>query len=264
MTPFRSADVYRQFAQRVRTRQRYLLENQDQEFLDTLLDQAQKEHRMVLPRNNLFWRAQLDHVWEPLYVDDEHVDDIQGPVGPERMSPQKDKAREGRANPKGIPYLYLSNRREIALSEVRPWLGSCISIAQFRAVRDLTIVDLSTDEPPRLRKITVPSFVTPPEQRDQAVWYTIDHAFREPVTPNDEVADYAATQMIAEVFKSKGFDGLAYQSAFQEPGEQGHNIVLFDTRSARLINCSLVKVTRLTLSFEEAGQPYFVSSHEAN
>jgi len=104
------------------------------------------------------------------------VDEIlaECPVPPERMKPRKDKAREARANPKGISYLYLSNRREIALSEVRPWLGSLISIGQFEAVRDLTIVDLSTDKPPR--KITVP-FVIPPEQWDQAVWYSIDQAF---------------------------------------------------------------------------------------
>jgi RES domain len=253
MSSFRSADAYRQFAQRVRSQQRYILEDQDWEFLNALVEQAQKERRTILPRDNIFWRAVLDHSTGPLCVDGVHVGDIELPVSLGRMRPLKDKSSEGRANPKGIPYLYLSNRKEIAISEVRPWLGSYISVAEFRAVRDLSIADFSTDEPPRPHRIQSP-FGSPPDQWDHAIWYAIDQAFREPVTPNDKVADYAPTQIIAEFFKSNRFHGLAYQSAFQEPGEQGHNIVLFDTEAVRLIERSLVKVTRIAVSFEDAGR----------
>jgi RES domain-containing protein len=33
---------------------------------------------------------------------------------------------EGRANPRGIPVLYLATHRETALAEVRPWIGAVI------------------------------------------------------------------------------------------------------------------------------------------
>ena len=93
--------------------------------------------------------------------EENYIDDFtEGAFPPERMKPRRDRAREGRANPQGIPYLYLSTRKETALSEVRPWLRSLISIGQFKIVRQLTIVDFSSDERPRRGR----DFVIPPEE----------------------------------------------------------------------------------------------------
>src|SRR3546814_9987253 len=50
---------------------------------------------------------------------------------PERMRPLADRATEGRANPKGIPMLYLCSSKDAAMSEVRPWLGSMVSLGHF-------------------------------------------------------------------------------------------------------------------------------------
>ena len=44
------------------------------------------------------------------------------------MKPLERIALEGRTNPKGIPYLYLSSKKETAMSEVRPWIGGYISL----------------------------------------------------------------------------------------------------------------------------------------
>jgi hypothetical protein len=60
-------------------------------------------------------------------------------------------------------------------------------------------------------------YAVPPEERDKAIWYAIDQAFRRPVLVfGDELSNYAPTQVIAEFFKKNGFDGIAYQSAFQD------------------------------------------------
>lgn len=53
------------------------------------------------------------------------------------MKPLRDKASEGRANPKGIPYLYLATTKEAPMSEVRPWIGSDISVGQFKLISQL-------------------------------------------------------------------------------------------------------------------------------
>ena len=173
------------------------------------------------------------------------------------MKPLRDRAREGRANPQGIPYLYLSTRKETALTEVRPWLGSLISIAQFKTVRDLTIVDFSTDERPRRGR----NWSLPRKEWDKAVWYEIDPAFRQPITLEGDIpSDYAPTQVIAEFFKANGFDGIAYQSAFQDASGKGHNIALFDPDAAELINCGLEKAKRIDFEFEQAANPYVVRS----
>jgi hypothetical protein len=170
------------------------------------------------------------------------------------MKPLPDRATEGRANPKGIPYLYLSTSQETAIAEVRPWLDSLLSVAQFKTVRDLTLVDFCTP----CAKRTTYYFEEPgPEGRQKAVWSDIDRAFSEPVTSNDNVADYVPTQILAEFFKMKDFDGIAYRSALGE----GYNIALFDLTSADLINCSLYQITGVKFESNEVANPYFIAKH---
>jgi hypothetical protein len=57
------------------------------------------------------------------------------------MKPPNNMAREGRVNPKGIPCLYLADERNTAMAETRPWLGSYISLGEFKTVRGLRVID---------------------------------------------------------------------------------------------------------------------------
>ncbi len=59
------------------------------------------------------------------------------------MRPLKDSATEGRANPKGIPCLYVASERETAMSEIRPWIGSTVSVAKFSNKNELRLIDFS-------------------------------------------------------------------------------------------------------------------------
>ena len=88
-----------------------------------------------------------------------------------------------------------------------------------------------------------------------SVWTQIDRAFSKPTTSADDAADYVPTQVIAELFKSEGYGGIAYRSAF---GEDGYNIVLFDTDDANLTSCGLFEVKSLEFSFKEADNLYWV------
>ena len=170
------------------------------------------------------------------------------------MKPLPDRATEGRANPKGIPVLYLSTHRKTAMSEVRPWLGSLVSCAHFETMRPLKIVDFSVNHGSGF----VLYFSEPDAStREEAVWTQIDQAFSEPTTPADDVADYVPTQVIAELFKKEDFDGIAYKSAF---GGKGFNIVLFDLTAAELTSCALFEAKSLKFRFEEADSPYSVDS----
>ena len=229
------------------------MDSDSDEFLQTVLATSKQRERSI-PAGTNFWRSQLGHGWEPIYDHDgEHVDDAPGPLPPERMNPLPRAATEGRANPKGIPYLYLSTDKETAMAEVRPWVGSYISIAQFKTLRDLTIVDCSENRAGRTVYLEEPD----PEERARAVWLDIDRAFAKPINPSDQTADYVPTQIISELFKNNGFDGIAYTSALGE----GANIALFDLAAAELINCFLYKAAAVSFSFEEAANPYFVRKH---
>lgn len=208
MPAFKSAHTYRRFRREVTTSTRYVRGGEADDFLQTLLREA-RARIDVVPAGSILWRAQLGHDWEALREGQQHVADVPCPFPPERMKPLRDRAREGRANPKGIPYLYVSTHRETALAEVRPWLRSLVSVAQFKTLRELKLVNCTEDG----KRTRVFIGGTPPEHWDTAVWLDIDEAFSRPVTLSDELADYVPTQIIAELFKVHGFDGVVYRSA---------------------------------------------------
>ena len=252
MSEFKSWYSYWGFADRIRRQNRFIRTSEDEEFLLEIVRTSSSRIKK-LPKNFSLWRAQLGHTWQPLYQYDESSK-IPAAYPPERMKPQKSRATEGRANPKGIPVLYLSTHRRIAMCEVRPWLGSLVSCAEFKTTRPLEIVDLSVDHQERL---TIYSSEPDPPQREKVVWANVASAFSEPMSSKDDTADYVPTQVIAELFKSEGYDGIEYKSAFKD---DGHNIALFDLADAELSVCNLYRVASLDFLFEERDTPYWINN----
>jgi RES domain-containing protein len=156
------------------------------------------------------------------------------------------RAPEGRINPKGIPFLYAATDMQTAIGEVRPSLGALVSVVNLRTSRGIRLINCTTDEE-KIRNIVY--FKEPEaEERTQAVWRDMDRAFSQPVIDSDNRADYAVTQLIAELFRQNGFDGIAYRSAFGP----GHNIALFDLNAADVApdpGPQLVEVTGLNLTY---------------
>ena len=109
---------------------RYILNSESERFLGEVKRTAKKRAK-ILPAGKELWRARLGHSMRKEYHDGEFIQEIPDALSQKEMKPLETGAREGRANSKGIPVLYLSNRPETAMSEVRPWEGSLISCAQF-------------------------------------------------------------------------------------------------------------------------------------
>lgn len=250
MTEFKSWRSYSEFERAAKLQTRYIHDHEVKDFLQTVRYGSEKRVE-VIPAGQFLWRAQLGHDWRS---DDEYIGDVPAPCSPERMKPPTERATEGRANPKGISYLYLATDRDTALAEVRPWIGALISVSQFKTLRELRIVNCTTDhEGFRIYLEGEPS----PQEREEVVWTDIDRAFARPVSPSDDVADYVATQIVAELFKTCGFDGVAYRSSLGG----GHNIVLFDLDAAEPINGFLFQAKKVKFDFEEAANPYFLRRH---
>ncbi len=64
----------------------------------------------------------------------------------------------------------------------------------------------------------------------------------------DDTAEYAPTQIIAERFKSEGYDGIYFRSALRE---KGYNVALFDLDSAKSFRLELHKVKTIQFEFEK-------------
>ncbi|MCS6095446.1 RES family NAD+ phosphorylase [Shewanella baltica] len=245
---FKSWHSYMQFSHAVKNKSRYVLDRESQDFLKEMENTCASRVEIITP-NSLMWRAQLGHDERLYYQDEIYIDDFPIPYSTNRMRLLSNGASEGRANPKGIPCLYVASTKETAMSEIRPWLGSIISVAKFSNTQELRVIDFSKYHGERF-----PFYIEEPDddKKQQAVWWHIDNAFSEPVTNSDSKSDYTPTQIIAELIKSLGYDGIAFKSSLGN----GHNLALFDLDSAHFQSCSLSKADKVEFSFSGVSTPF--------
>ncbi len=247
---FASWRSYQKFATNVRKSSRYVWGENVQAFLNTVLATL-RERDIKVDSGANFFRAQIG-------VDFDEDDGEHG-YSADRMIPSAAFAREGRANPLGIPVLYLATSEQTAISEVRPWIGQSVSVAQFKIQRDIKLVDVSREYGAHAFFVlgfddmlhgAEPSAA----KKEKAVWIDIDNGFSRPVTRDDGALDYIPTQILTELFKQNGYDGIVYRSQF---GENGFNVVLFKTEDAEPINCAPFQVSKIEISFKETGNRWF-------
>jgi RES domain len=121
------------------------------QFLKSVVETSEKRRRTV-EKGHVYFRAQRGHATKKEAVDVPQLNHLQIevkspiPFSRERMVPRPDLVGDGRANPCGIACLYLAEHPDTAMAEVRPFLGSLITLAKFEVVRDLSMVDCTQDE----------------------------------------------------------------------------------------------------------------------
>lgn len=226
---------YFSFSREVLGKRRYILSEEAKGFLDRLLVIAGEKRTKVLSSGTWLWRARLGG--EPAPVGDNDCAVAAFPI--EQMgAPPKDKAKGGRIDCKGIPVLYVSSDRDTAMSEVRPWPGQKISLAQFALLREVKVVDFSMncfrgtiDDLDRLWPLPHLLHKTPltEAEHEEIMWCWIDKAFATPVSDTNDPVDYVPTQIIADVFKAADYDGMCYRSSVAN----GLNYAFFDVSCAQ-------------------------------
>ena len=197
MSDFKSWRSFWDFNHEVRRKFRYVRTPDHEDFLKAVAETCHSR-KVVLKEGSILWRARLGHDFR-----DEHHNDEIFPVecaySPEQMKPLRDKAYDGRANPKGIPCLYLANRKETAVSEIRPWIGSYVSVGQFKLLRNVELIHCSRGREDKDKYTYLDSLLNgktlTPVEIEKAIWSEIDDAFSEPMTRSDDSADYVATQI---------------------------------------------------------------------
>lgn len=123
-------------------------------------------------------------------------------------------AETNRMSPAGIPYLYLASDKETTLQECRVHPGEEAIIAEFVSNEELQILDLSDN------KYFAPDSIFDPEYDHDNTWMndfwrSFVKEISEPVSDkeDDHSYEYAATQLVAEYYKTKGYDGICFKSS---------------------------------------------------
>lgn len=256
--PFSSSDAYYQYARSVLHKLRYMHEESVRDFLRAVQETSATRLQTV-PSGKVLWRAQKGYTHRLENQGQPEEFEIECALERERMKPLPEKVTDGRVNPRGIAYLYLATDQNTACAEVRPWLQSYISLGQFQTIRDLRIVDCTSDQ----KRWSFKAFnakdisVVPwePHEYESVVWGDIGYGMSKPVTPEDSSLSYIPTQIIAESLRHHRADGIAYRSLLTEDGV---NIALFDIKDADLVACGLWETKAIQFTFEACDNPYFV------
>ena len=255
---FASWRSYRKFEERVIRYRRHIWDREIGAFLDTVM-LTRQDRDAEIPKGTILWRAQLGVDYVPFR--DASGEEPMGFSGA-RMKPVAKYAREGRANSSGIPVLYLASTEQTAISEVRPWVRSEVSVARVRVTRQLNAINLTQGHGKSswsgltLNQLWGKEEVDA-EDKARAVWNDIDNAFSRPITPSDEREDYIPTRILAELFQEAGYDAIVYRSHFGQEGQDGYNIAIFNVEDADILNCAPYRVESIEVNFREIGNRWF-------
>jgi RES domain len=218
-------------------------------FLGTVRETSRTRRRRI-PKGRTYYRAQKGFTWStaPPSSEEEGVLDVPSAHPLERMVPAADNVGGSRANRRGVPHLYLATHPGAALSEMRPWVGSYVTLARFKMVRDCDVVDCSLNTAVSVLLERVGDDPTEPSaiEKETGVWGDIGFAFAKPTTRNESNLDYIPTQILSEEFKDQGYDGIIYKSLLDE---KGLNIALFDVQTAKPTGCCLYQAVSASLRF---------------
>lgn len=153
----------------------------------------------------------------------------------ESFVPPINLTRDLRANYKYIPYLYCSNNPYISLVEVRPRMGSLVSIA--------TIIN---NYPIRLLDFTVSNKPSKMTEAKMNLFSDLSVLYSTPIASDDDVLEYIPTQFIAEYVKNRGYDGIAFSSSLTPEINKEHpdrfNIVVFNYGKCSVIKSNVVEI----------------------
>jgi len=168
-------------------------------------------------------------------------------TGEQMGAPPKHLASHGRANPAGIPYLYLASTAQTAVSEIRPHTGEKITVAQLTINEPQLIADL------RHPKKTISPFLIGDEEKIKKARDNINfleqlgHELTRPVLPRSAAFDYAPSQYLCEFIKKCKYTGVMYSSSVGD----GFNLALFNPSSSTVTNIFQQTVTRVSVSIED-------------
>lgn len=243
---------YGRFDSSLRLFNEHIFDDHTKGFLDAVLFSAPKFSRRI-ETNTPLWRAQQGCD----YTSPDHC--IAAPFERDRMLPNS-SVGGGRANKDGKPVFYGATKEKLAINETRPWKGQRVSVALFELERARKVLDLAT---PVFR----PAFdlldkqfgarqgPPTPEDYEHFAWSDIAAAFSRPVARNEDARDYLSTQVLTELFRSCGYEGILFRSSVTPKNadlqDVGYNVVLFSYDKLILKWQHVVEVLGVDVEFKE-------------
>lgn len=186
------------------------------------------ESKTVINNNVVYYRARLHkNANEDIFSEKQ------------MFCPPPEISTAGRANPMGIPYLYLSDNEETILYEIRASYLDEVSIAAFSKKQEIeeeiTISDF-TETPTLYHPNEVNKRIKSTLLKQQ-----ISRDLSKPMRRYDSDLDYIPTQFICEFIKVfTNVQGIKFRSSLHNIG---NNLVVFNQE---VMNCTSVKKVQVS------------------
>jgi hypothetical protein len=188
---------FKQLIEVIKYQSRFVLQEPNKSLVDSIIQLVLDQFNSVIPAGSKLYRARINE------TSFESKDDKEKPFPPEKMGPPPNHlATSGRINPEGISYLYCADESDTAGAELRPWKGAYLTIGEVELKQDVPIVDLTKE----CKDISWAMF-----------YYDFSDMFSIQWPPELKL-NYLVTQYFSEHFKSIGFRGIKYKSAFNNGG----------------------------------------------
>tara|TARA_R110000751_G_scaffold110711_3_gene208416 strand:+ start:4593 stop:5642 length:1050 start_codon:yes stop_codon:yes gene_type:complete len=225
--------------------------NECVDYWEILKDDLKWRRRFLLDIDTIFglgWDTFFDSIKEfskdkILYRARIHKNENQYPYPLIEMgSPDKQYATNGRANPEGIPYLYLSENYETTLYETRVTYLDEVSVGSFRLIKDeeVKLVDFTNYTSPFLNMGDIVE-----NAKSRLLQEKISIDLSRPIRRYDSHLEYLPTQFICEFIRYiTGADGIVFDSSLHEGGI---NYVVFTEEKFECIAVDKYHVTSVNI-----------------
>ncbi|MFN4313456.1 MAG: RES domain-containing protein [Chitinophagaceae bacterium] len=194
------------------------------------------ESKVVIKTDETFYRARLHNILNTLPF-----------TNKEMFCPPKEISSAGRANPKGIPYLYLSDNPETILYEIRASYLDEVTIALFK-------IDPYLKEEVIISDFTEDSTLYHPNEvnkkiKSRLLKKIISRDLSKPMRRYDSDLDYIPTQFICEFIKIfTNVQGIKFRSSLHD---HGNNLVLFNQNLMNCVSTKKVRVSKVIINSKD-------------
>ncbi|PKM63329.1 MAG: hypothetical protein CVU97_00715 [Firmicutes bacterium HGW-Firmicutes-21] len=158
------------------------------------------------------------------------------PKGENLAPPKNILTIGGRANAEFISYLYLADSIKTAISEIKESIKTKVSVAEIicngtKKIADFTynVIPLGNDDCKR-----------------DVFWYYIMTGFSS--VDNHDTRDYIPIQCISEFLKINGYDGIKYNSAYNDIGR---NYVFFNQKDFVDISSEIYEIDSIDVRYKK-------------
>lgn len=209
------------FKNEIKHSNRFFLEA-EHEIFNERIDEILDYRTVYIPEGDLF-RARLG---------EQPIDKM--------LAPPAEYATAGRANPRGISYLYCATNEPTCVAEIRPWKGATVTVAHLMQKKELKLAGLLS------LQISPFGFESPYEILEiSKILTSFIEELSTPVDPNKSEIEYLPTQYITELIKIRGFDGIIFDSAMGP----GNNVVIFNENNVELKSIHTIEINNIEYTY---------------